>query len=113
MNKISGIFIWYSDVNIIINNSFFSNGDGLFMRYSNSNVIENNSFKSNNEKGLCLIDSNLNIIKNNSCLNHIENNDHYFNNGISLSNSDFNIIEFIIFDHLFIELLIHLFIISH
>jgi parallel beta-helix repeat protein len=115
-NRIIGIYLYFSQNNLVQNNTFNSNGcgnpsieSGIGIFDSNSNTILNNTCKFNAD-GIRLFRSNSNIIINNSCsnstysgiyladdsnYNRIENN-YCNNNGIEglkvTNNSNYNII---------------------
>jgi len=83
-NNFEGVYLEYSDSNIIINNTIDHNDNGIRLFYGSSNTIVNNNISNSSNDGIFVIASG-NIIT----TNNISNNDFC---GIQLSSSHNNLI---------------------
>ncbi len=80
-----GIYLINSSNNMIFDNSIDDNEDGIFLKYSDHNVISLNTIKSNFRSGIVLLYSNYNTILGNTVSIHDIS-------GINLDRSNYNLI---------------------
>jgi len=67
-----GIYLYYSDNNIVTNNYCYSQNTGIRLDYSTNNIINGNNFKNNSVDGIGIYNnSNNNTIIGNYCENRI------------------------------------------
>jgi len=61
----AGIYLYYSDNNILTHNNASNNGDGISLHFSSNNIITGNTVSNNNDDGIILsTSSNNNIVGN-------------------------------------------------
>jgi len=83
----NGIYLYYSNNNVISSNDAYSNKDyGIYLQYSSSNIISNNNAHSNNWYGINLYySSNNNTIHHN---NFINNTDQVWSDSVNVWNDN-------------------------
>lgn len=86
-NKGVGIYLAYSDDNIIYNNILYNNKGGIQLPYSDNNLILNNSIQKN-DFGVFLFTANNNTIRSNEIIDN--KGTLFLLGGISLYNSSYN-----------------------